>query len=326
MTPTLPIRVGVVGVGNMGRNHLRVLSTMSQFSLVGLYDVSPTNAQAQAAEYDITAFETYEALCDAVDAVHVVVPSSLHKEYACKAAERNCHVLVEKPIALSVEDADDIIAACEEHGVTLCVGHVERYNPAVIVLSEIVKPEDIIALDFQRLSPYDPRISDADIVHDLMIHDVDVLNGLVPKPIKRLQSQGALIHSQALDYAQALIEFEGGIVASLTASRVTETKVRTARVTCHDKVVTIDYINRTVEISRLTSYKQELGHNTHYRQENTIEKVMVPVKEPLLAEFEEFFRSITEGTAPKTSGKDARTALKICDSITAAATTVAVAE
>jgi predicted dehydrogenase len=251
----------------------------------------------------------------------VVVPSSLHKEYALKAVEKDCHILVEKPIALNLEDADAIIAACEARGVTLCVGHVERYNPAVLTLADILDPADIIALDFQRLSPYDPRISDADIVHDLMIHDVDILNWLVPLPIERLQSQGARIHSDALDYAQAFIEFEGGIVASLTGSRVTETKVRTARITCRDKVVTIDYINRNVEVSRLTQYRQDAGRTTQYRQENTIERVMVPEKEPLLAEFEEFARSIVNDTEPRTSGRDARTALAICDSITASATT-----
>lgn len=322
MTCSLPIRVGVVGVGNMGRNHLRVLSTMPQFSLVGLFDVSPKDAKAQAELYGITAFETFEALCEAVDAVHIVVPSSLHKEYALVAVQHKCHVLVEKPIALTLVDADAIIDACKAEGVTLCVGHVERYNPAVITLADILDPTDIIALDFQRLSPYDPRISDTDIVHDLMIHDVDVLNWLVPKPIERLQSQGARIHSKdALDYAQAFIEFEGGIVASLTGSRVTETKVRAARITCRDKVVTIDYINRNVEVSRATHYTQENGRSTQYRQENTIEKVMVPEKEPLLAEFEEFARSITQGIEPKTSGKDARRALEICDLITASTTT-----
>jgi predicted dehydrogenase len=128
-------------------------------------------------------------------------------------------VLVEKPIALAVEDAQAIIDTCREAGVMLCVGHVERFNPAIITLADILLSEDIISIDFSRMSPFDTRISDADVVQDLMIHDIDVLDSIVSAPIKRVVSHGAKVYTDKLDYAQALVTYENGIVTSLTASR-----------------------------------------------------------------------------------------------------------
>ncbi|MDR2587040.1 MAG: Gfo/Idh/MocA family oxidoreductase, partial [Coriobacteriales bacterium] len=295
MTGTTPIRVGVAGVGNMGRNHLRVLSTMPQFELVGLYDADAAAATGQAEQYGIEAFSRFEDMLEAVEAVHVVVPSFLHREFACAAAAKGRHVLVEKPIALTLEDADAIIAACEAQGVTLCVGHVERYNPAIATLADIVERDDIIAIDFRRLSPYDERVQDADVVHDLMVHDLDILNWLVPLPLRRLSAQGAQVHSDKLDYAQALLEYEGGTVASLTASRATESKIRAIQITGRKAFIIVDCLNRSVEISRKTHYTLDVGRDISYRQESIVEKVFVPFKEPLLAEFEEFARAIVAG-------------------------------
>jgi virulence factor len=288
---------------------------MPQVSLVGLYDTDAQAAEKQAVQYGITNFADYGDLLAAVDTVHVVVPSFLHHEFALHAARADCHVLVEKPLAVTVDEADDIIAACEDRGVTLCVGHVERYNPAIITLADIIDPDDIITLDFQRLSPYDGRVQDIDVVHDLMVHDLDVLNWLVPGPIRSIKSQGVAVHSDKLDYAQALIEYESGVVASLTASRVTESKIRSIHISGRSSFITADCLNRSVEISRKTHYRLDVSRDIQYSQENIVERVSVPYKEPLLAEFEEFYRCIAEGTVPRTSGLCARRALELCDLI-----------
>lgn len=311
-----PIKVGVIGAGNMGRNHLRVLASMPAFSLTALYDSDIALARQQADLYGITACASIEQLCADVDAIHVVSPSFLHAEHACIAADAGCHLLVEKPIALTLEDADAIIAAAKRNARVLCVGHVERYNPAIVTLKDIVAKEDVISVDFQRLSPYDGRIGDANVVYDLMIHDLDVLNWLIPQDPVQINSQGVIVYSQQLDYAQALIGYEGGVVASLTASRITESKVRKANINTRNAYISVDYLNRSIEISRKTRFNLDVGYQAQYLQESIIEKVFVPFKEPLVTEFEEFARCINCGGVPATNGEAARKALMLCEQIT----------
>ncbi len=311
-----PIKVGVIGAGNMGRNHLRVLASMPAFSLTSLYDPDAMVARQQAAIYGITACESLEQLYDSVDAVHVVSPSFLHAQHACMAADAGCHLLVEKPIALTLEDADAIIAAARQNSRVLCVGHVERYNPAIVTLKDIVAQEEVLSVDFQRLSPYDGRIGDANVVYDLMIHDLDVLNWLMPQEPARVNSHGVIVFSNQLDYAQAIISYESGTVASLTASRITESKVRKANINTRNAYINVDYLNRSIEISRKTRFNLDVGYQAQYLQESIIEKVFVPFKEPLVTEFEEFARCIHNGDTPATNGETARKALMLCEQIT----------
>lgn len=310
------LKVGVVGTGNMGRNHVRVLSTMAECELVGCYDLHAESAREQAERYGIIAFESAEALYGAVDVVHVVVPSFLHKEYAVAAAQAGCHVLVEKPIALTVEDAQEIIDACNAAGVRLCVGHVERFNPAISALQSIVGQEEIISVDFRRMSPFYGRVSDASVVQDLMIHDIDVLNAVAgDAAIKRVVSHGSKVYTDKLDYAQALVTYESGLVASLTASRVTESKIRKAEICARNCYIDVDYLNRTVEVSRKTNFSLDVGYPVQYKQENIIERVMVPISEPLRAEFEHFFSCISSGEEIATSGEMGKKALELCELI-----------
>lgn len=312
------IKVGVLGCGNMGRNHLRVLSAMPEVKLVGVFDPNGELANQQAGAYGIEAFASADELYAACEAVHIVAPSSLHRECAIAAAKAGCHVLVEKPIALNQEDAQAIIDACREEGRVLAVGHVERFNPAILSLADILKHEEIVALDFQRLSPFDGRISDADVVQDLMIHDLDVLNSIMPfDQIESIQSSGAKVRTDMLDYAHAVISYKSGVVASLTASRLTEAKVRKLCVTTKKAYIVADYLNRTVEISRKTNFNLDLGHEIMYKQENIIEKVFVPFKEPLRSEFEDFACSVLgkNGEGVAVSGEMGKQALSLCEAI-----------
>jgi predicted dehydrogenase len=309
------LRVGVLGVGNMGRNHLRVLSGMSECELIGCYDANASAAAEQAERYQIKAFTSAEELYAAVDVAHIVVPSFLHRDFAVAAAKAGCHVLVEKPIALEPEDADAIILACEDANVRLCVGHVERFNPAIVALQDVLQKEELIALNFQRMSPFVGRISDATVVEDLMIHDLDVLNSLVASPVRSVAAHGSKVFTNKLDYATCIIEFENNVIATLTASRVTEAKIRKAEISAKSSFIAVDYLNRTVDVSRKTNFTLDVGYTVQYRQENIIEKIMVPMTEPLRAEFEHFYSCITTGAEIATNGESSRNALLLCDRI-----------
>lgn len=310
------LKVGVLGTGNMGRNHLRVLSTMPEYELVGCFDVNKESAKQQADFYGIESFESQEDLFAVVDEVHIVTPSFLHEDCAVAAAQAGCHVLVEKPIALTLEAAQHIIDACDEAGVRLCVGHVERFNPAITTLLEILEHEEIISVDFRRMSPFDRRVSDASVIQDLMIHDIDVLNAIANASVKRVVSQGAKVYTDKLDYAQALVEFEGGLLASLTASRVTESKVRCAEINARNAFIVVDYLNRSVRISRKTNFTLDVGYDLQYKQENIIEQVFVPSSEPLRSEFQHFAHCIRTGEPVATSGEMGKKALALCLEIT----------
>jgi len=184
-----------------------------------------------------------------------------------------------------------------------------------MVLSQIVAQEDIISMSFSRMSPFDRRVGDASVVEDLMIHDIDVLNSLATSPIKKLCAQGAVVFSDKLDFAQALISFENGSCASLTASRVTETKIRKAEINCKNAFILVDYLNRTVEISRKTNFVLDIGYDARYRQDNIVEKVFVPIAEPLRNEFSHFAECILTNAPIMTNGNMAIAALEICEQI-----------
>jgi predicted dehydrogenase len=285
---------------------------MREYELVGCHDADLAAGKAQAEFYGITFYETPEELFQAVDVVNIAAPSFLHKQLAVAAAQAGCHVLVEKPIALTIADGQEIINACQKAGVRLCVGHVERFNPAISTMQQIIEHEELISIDFQRMSPFFGRVSDASVVEDLMIHDIDVLNAISPSPIKRIVSHGVKVHTDKLDYVQTLVTYENGLVASLTASRVTQSKIRQAEINALNSYISVDYLNRTVEIARKTNISLDLGHPVQYTQESIIEKVFVPINEPLRSEFEHFAYCINTGETIATSGEMGLKALELC--------------
>jgi len=311
----IPLKVGVVGTGSMGRNHLRLLSAMPQYELMGCYDANALVSAGYASQYAITAYESVDQLLDEVEVVHIAAPSSLHHDLAVAAALKGCHVLIEKPLALTVAEAQNVIDACQRAGVKLCVGHVERFNPAITSLMCIVKTEELIAADFRRMSPFYSRITDTSVVMDLMIHDIDILNMIFDEPIKHIHAHGACISTDKIDYAQALITFESGRLASLTASRVTESKIRKANISARNAFIDVDYLARTVEVYRKTQFDLDVGYPVQYTQENIIERVFVPIEEPLRAEFEHFAQAIQHDTPIGPCGIMGKRALEVCQHI-----------
>lgn len=311
------IKVGVIGAGSMGKNHIRVYKELSnECELVGFHDIDKENSSKIVCQYSVNYFEKLDELLKSVDAVSIAAPTHLHKEQGVLCARNKKHILMEKPIAQKPEEAMEIIRICEENGVILQVGHIERFNPAIIELSNILKNQEIISLDFQRLSPYDKRISDTDVVKDLMIHDLDIMNSIVKSEISTLFAHGRCVFCEKdIDYAQALIKFNSNTLVSITSSRVTEDKVRTLCINTKNACIYIDYINRSIKISRRTNFKLDTGHDIAYKQENIIEKVYVQPNEPLKAELLSFLNCIQYKQKPLVDGLEGLKALTIADKI-----------
>lgn len=311
------VKVGIIGAGNMGKNHIRLTREMNnEFEFMGVFD--PDKNRIETLGLSDYYFETEDALIDAVDAVIVAAPSSLHRNIALKVAKAGKHLLVEKPISLSAEDAQEVVDAFADTKQVLQVGHVERFNPVVLELEKIVRNEDVVAVHIERCSPMDRRISDTDVVYDLMIHDIDILvNGLMPDAnVSAIVSQGAKVYSENfMDYVESLFKFDNGVVASVVSSRTTESKIRRIQLHCRNSYIDADLLNRTLMISRKTTYTLDIGYDPAYRQENIVEKVFVSNEEPLKAELKHFHNCIEESKPAKTSGKSAVKSVKVLDAI-----------
>lgn len=311
------VKVGIIGAGNMGKNHIRLTRELNnEFELIGVHD--PDEERINMLGLFDQYYDNEDDLINAVDAVIIAAPSSLHKKIALKVATAGKHLLVEKPIALSAPDAQDVVDAFAKTERVLQVGHVERFNPVVLELEKIVKNEDVVAVHIERCSSMDRRISDTDVVYDLMIHDVDILiNGLMSNTeVTSVVSQGSRVYSKDyMDYVESLFKFDNGVVASVVSSRTTESKIRRIQVHCRNSFIDADLLNRSLTISRKTTYNLDVGYDPVYRQENIVEKVFVSNEEPLRAELKHFHDCIAEGKPTKTNGKSATKCIRVLDII-----------
>ncbi|WP_458188932.1 Gfo/Idh/MocA family oxidoreductase [Haladaptatus sp. NG-WS-4] len=307
-----PITAAVVGVGSMGRHHARVYSELPDVKLVGIHDVDETRATEVARDHGTRAVSLETAIDDA-DVVSIAVPTPYHYETARKCIEGGVHVLVEKPFVADIEEGRDLLARAEEADVIVQVGHIERFNPAIRTLSEIVSELDIIAIDAQRLGPPPKgRAVDVSAVMDLMIHDLDVLLSIVDDDIASVAALGTRDNR----YASASIEFDGGVVAGLTASRVTQEKVRKLSITAEDCRVNVDYTDQSVEIHRhsMPEYIEDNG-DLRYRHESIVERPTVENGEPLKNEIRSFVRTVKSGGTPVVTGEDGLRVLEIARKI-----------
>lgn len=308
--------IGVVGVGKMGKNHIRVLKSMpDKFNLVGIFDKNIDNALNTAKLYNINYFRNIDEMLNKIDTVVIAVPSSLHKFISLKFINAGVNTFIEKPLALTIEDGEEIYKCIKDKDILCMVGHIERYNPVTSELIKILNSEEVLSFDIHRLSPFDKRIFDTDVALDLMIHDIDLLNEFIKENIYDLKSVGIKVYSETYDYIQSLIKYDSGKIASLTASRITEDKKRTIEINTKSAYIVADYLNRTIVITRKTKFSLDVGYSTKYRQENIQEKVYVPMKEPLFAELEHFHGCICNKNTPKTSIKNGLAVLKLCKEI-----------
>jgi len=312
------IKVGVIGAGIMGKNHIRLTSEIPGFELIGIFDTNP-EARLVAENYGVRYFSELDELFSSVDAVIIASPSSTHLPIALCAAEKGLHALVEKPLGLDAEEAATLCEAFQKSKTVLAAGHVEQFNPVVLEAEKILKNEVVIAINTRRFSPKDSRINDADVLQDLLIHDLDIIiNSLNKSQIKKLYANGRTAYNKELvDYAHSLLEFEDGMLATVEASRTTEDKVRDIDIHTTNSYIRMDLLNKTLLITRRTNYKLDTGYNPVYRQENITEKVFIPIVEPLRAELLDFLDSIRNNRQPRTDGAKALYVLKIIDEMKA---------
>jgi virulence factor len=304
-----PLRVGVIGAGNMGAHHIRTYRSLGGIcELQGIHDHDARRGDAMAKQFDTRAFATIEELLAQVEAVSICTPSSLHVEHALMALHAGVDVLVEKPVALSVEEGAAIAQTLTELPLEAIVqvGHIEHFNPAVREVAKLLEGERVVAVELQRLSPFDGRIADADVVQDLMLHDIHVLltladrSSIASRKLTAVHAVGRRVRSPTLDdYAVATLTFDDGLIGTLVASRVTEEKIRRLSATTEESHVTVDYLRRTVERCRSTSLELDGGGSRTYRQESLLERVFVPMEEPLVAQLRSFLECVRKRTLPE---------------------------
>lgn len=312
-----PIRIGVIGVGNMGQHHTRVLSLLKDVELVGVADINVERGLDTASKYRIRFFEDYRDLLPHVEAVCIAVPTRLHHAVGMTCLNAGVHVLIEKPIAASITEAESLVNAAAESGCILQVGHIERFNPAFQELSKVLKTEELLALEAHRMSPYSQRANDVSVVLDLMIHDIDLLLELAAAPVVKLTASGSRASGSGyLDYVTATLGFANGIVATLTASKVTHRKLRRIVAHCKNSLTEADFLNNEILIHRQTTanYMTDYGQ-VLYRQDGLIEKVYTSNIEPLHAELEHFVNCVRGGNQPSVGGQQALKALRLASVI-----------
>ncbi|MDJ0733944.1 MAG: Gfo/Idh/MocA family oxidoreductase [Nostocaceae cyanobacterium] len=312
-----PIRIGVIGVGNMGQHHARILSSMKDVELVGVADINIERGLETASKYKARFFEDYCELLPHVDAVCIAVPTRLHYAVGVNCLLAGIHVLIEKPIAASISEAESLVNAAAESQCILQVGHIERFNPAFGELSKVLKTEELLALEAHRMSPYSSRANDVSVVLDLMIHDIDLLLELAASPVVKLTANGSrTLDSGYLDYVTATLGFANGIVATLTASKITHRKIRRIVAHCKNSFTEADFLRNEILIHRqssnnsMTDYRQVL-----YKQDGVIEKVYSTNVEPLRAELEHFVNCVRGGNQPSVGGEQALKALRLASLI-----------
>jgi predicted dehydrogenase len=308
-----PLRIGVIGVGNMGQHHTRVLSLFKDVELVGISDVNTERGLDTASKYRVRFFENYLDLLTHVDAVCIAVPTRLHHRVGLDCLQAGVHTLIEKPIAASISEAESLVNAAAENDCILQVGHIERFNPAFMELSKVLKTEKILAIEAHRMSPYSQRANDVSVVLDLMIHDIDLLLELARSPVTKLTASGSHSpDSSYLDYVTATLGFSNGIVATLTASKVTHRKIRRLAAHCKDSLTEADFLNNEILIHRQTIANYSTDHGqVLYRQDGLIEKVSTSNIEPLHAELEHFVHCVRGGDQPSVGGEQALKALRL---------------
>lgn len=311
------VRIGVIGVGRMGRNHCRVLSGMRNVVLVGVADLNEQEGQQIAQQYETTFYREIDALLAAVDAVVIATPTPAHFALAMRCLAQGVHILIEKPIAATVSEATQIVAAASASHLVVQVGHIERFNPTYIELKHVMEGMNVAAVNLRRLSPYVGSNTDVDVVLDLMIHDLDLLLDLMRTSPISMHAAGLTAFSGDVDHATVQFVFPSGPLCTVMVSRLTEHKVRTIEVTGLEAYVEGDLLNKSISLHRSMTgeYLNYNHHSIKYRQESLIERIHVPIAEPLLLELQHFMGCIMNNQAPLVSAADGLAALRLATEI-----------
>lgn len=317
-----PVRVGVIGIGNMGWHHARVLSLLRDAELVGVADPDEARGRLAVEQFDCRWFADFQEMLAEVEAVCIAVPTLLHHRVGMACLESGVDVLIEKPIAATKEEAADLIGAADAAGRLLQVGHIERFNPAFRELLKVVKDEEIVVLEARRHSPNPDRANDVSVVLDLMIHDIGIVLALVKSPIAKIDSVGVTVLSKSEDIANARIEFANGCVANLSASRMSVKKAREIRIFQSDAYLSLDFMNQAghlVKKSDIVAYavKMKIGLvKPGDASAVPVREIPIEKGEPLALELAHFVESVAKAKQPKVGAALGKSALEVAIAIT----------
>ena len=298
-----PLKVGVVGVGYLGRFHALIYSRLAGVELVGVCDTCGERAASIAKEANCTAWDDPLALIGQVDAVSIAVPTTAHREVACAYLEHGIHVLLEKPLAVDAREGAEIVSAAERQGALLQVGHLERFNAGVMALAARIEAPRYI--EAQRMGGFVERATDVDVVADLMIHDIDIIQSLVRSPLEKIDASGVGVLTSEIDIANVRLGFANGCVANVTASRVSLKSERKMRFFQRDTYVSVDFQERNLAIFRKGEGEMYPGvpniASTQYSMDQ---------QDPLREEIAAFLASVRDNTPPLVTGEDGLRALE----------------
>ena len=315
------VKIAVIGVGHLGKHHVEHFHTIKEVSLVGVYDIDKSRSEKISNLYGIQSFDNIDLLLNKVEAVSIVTPTSEHKSVAIKCIEKKKHVFIEKPITNSVEDAEKLIQLAKDMSVIIQVGHIERFNPALIPLNDYTLNPKYI--EIQRLAPYNIRGTDVPVVLDKMIHDLDILLFLVNSDIDSIYANGISILTDSIDIANSRIRFTNGTIANVTSSRVSQNDVRKIKIFQQDLYITIDLLIGLTEVYRIIDENEkninaikDVDFNYHGKKKHIIyEKPELLSFDALKAELENFADSINGFSKPVVDGKAAKRALELAINI-----------
>lgn len=313
------LNIGVIGVGHLGSLHTKMLAEITGVRLAGIYDIDKQKATRIASEYKTVPFDDLDHLLSACDAVTVATPTTAHFDVARTAIGKGKHVFIEKPITESIKEADELCRLAAGSGRLIQVGHIERFNPAILALENYeIKP---MFVESHRLAQFNPRGTDVAVVLDLMIHDIDIILSFVKSPVAHVDANGVAVVSDSVDIANARLQFENGCVANVTASRISQRKMRKMRLFQKHEYISIDFSEGQSEVFRLIGEHEpppakgtlmlgELGSGKHKRQ-IVYEQPEVKEVNSLKYELELFARAIREHSEPLVSGEDGKRALEV---------------
>lgn len=304
------IRVGVIGVGHVGQHHARIYRELPGVELAGIADIDPARLQEVKRVAEAPVFQDYRELFGHVEGVSLAVPTHLHAQIARECLDRGVDVLVEKPMAQTLEEAEELTDLAKRRGRILQVGHVERFNGAVRALHRIVKTPGFI--ECHRLSPFPQRGTDVDVILDLMIHDIDIILSLVKSPVSQVNAVGVPVLTDRVDISNARLEFASGCVANVTASRVSIERVRKIRIFQPDMYISLDYASQEIALFRRLPPDLASQPPKIVREDVVVEK-----EEPLRLQLMSFLSSVRERTRPEVSGEEAVEALRVASQILA---------
>ncbi len=293
----MSVKVGVIGVGYIGQHHARIYSEIEDTEVTAIVDIVKKKADAFAEKYGCESYTNYKDALHKVDALSIVTPTTSHHFIALDCLKAGKDILIEKPITVNVEEADELIIESEKRGCIIQVGHLERYNPAVLSVSEMVK--EPMFIESERLSPFLGRGTDVDVTLDLMIHDVDIILSLISSPVKEIRAVGAEVLTDKIDVAKAWLAFENGCIALATVSRLSPDKQRRLKIFQKYSYISIDY--QSSEIKRYFRTDEGISFDVT-KPEN---------KEPLREELKDFISCVKERRRPRVSAVEGRDALKI---------------